>query len=831
MPGPNTNHASKMRRSHASGEQLRSFPRTARVPISRVCDTNLPGINDKNGGGAMGTIANTITHGITLATSGTYASPLTITSTGAVLNTSGVGIYGPNTQTWTVANFGTVMGGTGVFLADGGVISNGATAALISGGLDGVKSTGAAIILSNAGTIVATNSNGIGVALYSGGTIANGVRALISGNNAGIWMGSGASGTVSNLGTIAAASPSGVGIVLDAGGLVVNGTVGFPGGYISGSLAGVEGGATIINLATIKGGVGVSTGDGATVANAGTIAGTSGTALSMVASLFGTSRLILAPGAVFQGIADGGAGTSFVHSVVDVVPSLAGLGAVGTGETAAATVYVSLGSVTNFSALEIGPGATANAGGSISFRTLANQGQINIAAGDSLVVGEVIGGPGTIDLRSGGIVHVTGAVESNETVLFGPPGGTVTLDHPEQFGGTVSQFAAGDTIDLPLGSAKFVQYAGGILSFLYGPFYGGGGLIAWQLSTTAVTPQFQFTRDGQGTDIFVSDVCFCRGTAILTERGEVAVEDLAVGDRVVTLSGALKPIAWIGFGRNLVTRANKLARPVIVRAGALAEGVPYRDLYLTHGHALYLDGVLIPVENLVNHRSILWDEAARVVEYYHIELEDHDVVLANGAPAESYYDASNRAFFQNTRPGSAPGEAKPTFAPVLNGGEVVEQVWARLFRRSGGRRFAAETTDDPDLHLIANGRRLDPSTIEGWAYTFALSQPPETSLHLCSRSGVPSLLGITAHDHRRLGIAIRGIVISQPSIETVVAHDSLVLLAAGCHPAEAGYCWTDGELTLPAPLFAHLSGAFTLSVQTERPGMRYPLAAVAAEAA
>src|SRR5579863_7167038 len=86
--------------------------------------------------------------------------------------------------------------------------------------------------------------------------------------------------------------------------------------------------------------------------------------------------------------------------------------------------------------------------------------------------------------------------------------------------------------------------------------------------------------------------CFCRGTLILTDKGEVAVEDLKIGDRVVTLSGASKPIMWIGFGRDLVTRANRLARPVVVQAGAIVGEVPRRDLYLTHRHALYLDGAL-----------------------------------------------------------------------------------------------------------------------------------------------------------------------------------------------------------------------------------------------
>src|SRR5205085_4101097 len=138
---------------------------------------------------------------------------------------------------------------------------------------------------------------------------------------------------------------------------------------------------------------------------------------------------------------------------------------------------------------------------------------------------------------------------------------------------------------------------------------------------------------------------------------------------------------------------------------------------------LYLHDVLIPVENLVNHRSIVWDETARVVEYYHIELEEHDVLLADGAPAETYYDAANRALFHNTRPGSHAGAAKPSFAPVLNGGDVVEQVWAELFARAGGR-IETEVTDDPDVHLLVAGARLDAASIAGCSYNFALDQPP-----------------------------------------------------------------------------------------------------------
>jgi len=310
----------------------------------------------------------------------------------------------------------------------------------------------------------------------------------------------------------------------------------------------------------------------------------------------------------------------------------------------------------------------------------------------------------------------------------------------------------------------------------------------------------------------------------------VEVERLAVGDRVRTLSGAVKPIQWIGFGRDLVTRANRRARPIVVRRGALGDDVPRRDLYLTHGHALYVEGVLIPVEHLVNHRSILWDEAARVVEYYHIELADHDVLFAEGAPAESYYDASNRAQFQNTREGSKAGAKKPTYAPVLNGGDVVENVWARLCERAGGR-IACDTTDDPDLHLVVDGERLEPAAVEDCVYTFAVARPPAGTLLVRSRSAVPSLIGLNRHEHRWLGVALRQIIVHRPGVMTSFDPEGPVFLEGGGHPAERGYSWTDGELHLPAPLFAHLEGAFTLIVHTQQQGMRYPIPAVLAAAA
>src|SRR5581483_12260020 len=96
--------------------------------------------------------------------------------------------------------------------------------------------------------------------------------------------------------------------------------------------------------------------------------------------------------------------------------------------------------------------------------------------------------------------------------------------------------------------------------------------------------------------------CYVRGTLIDTAAGDVAVEDLKIGDKVATAAGVLRPVKWIGTrsygGRFVMGRTDIL--PVRIKAGALDENVPRRDLWISPHHAMYLDGVLIEVRDLVN---------------------------------------------------------------------------------------------------------------------------------------------------------------------------------------------------------------------------------------
>jgi hypothetical protein len=332
---------------------------------------------------------------------------------------------------------------------------------------------------------------------------------------------------------------------------------------------------------------------------------------------------------------------------------------------------------------------------------------------------------------------------------------------------------------------------------------GGGGSYVNPLATNV--SQSAGVNSGNGLVTITPVVlCFLAGTLILTSRGEVPVEQLRIGDTVVTSSGRQRRLCWIGQGRALATRGRRgAATPVIVKKGALSDNVPHHDLHITKGHSLYLDGVLIPVECLVNHRSILWDDRAQEVTVYHLELDSHDVLLANGAPAESYRDDGNRWLFRNANAGwDQP--PKPPYAPVLTGGTLVDAVWRRLLDRAGPRANVP-ITDDPDLHLMVDGRRLDPTARDGNALVFALPTRPD-AVRVASRAAVPQELGL-ARDPRSLGVALRRVVVRQGTRFCVAKADD-PRLAQGFHAFEANnnFVWTDGDAALPMALLAEFSG-------------------------
>jgi hypothetical protein len=242
------------------------------------------------------------------------------------------------------------------------------------------------------------------------------------------------------------------------------------------------------------------------------------------------------------------------------------------------------------------------------------------------------------------------------------------------------------------------------------------------------------TPNGSGTATLNGfTACYAAGTRILTAAGEVPVEQLREGDSVVTMTSfGLSRIRWIGVRRVDVARHPRRfdVSPVRVRAHAFAEDRPHRDLLLSPDHAVFVDGVLIPVRYLVNGATVV-QETIDSVTYYHVELGRHDVVLAEGLPAESYLDTGNRAAFAN---GGTTIQAHPDFArrvwqahscaPLITGGSVLDAAplpgerpriapagrWPAADDRPGGvphRRGSAARHTLRAARVTARGAGLD----------------------------------------------------------------------------------------------------------------------------
>ena len=705
---------------------------------------------------------------------------------GGYVSNAGIGVISDNLAVYvggaagTVVNAGSLIGTYyGVHLAFGGSITN-AAGGLITGANIGVYVNGNA-----AGTVVNAGSIGGGVFLYGGGSVTNAEGAAITGGQ-GVYFGHGGAQAVYNAGDITGTYAFGVAI--RNGGSLTNSVSGVIAGQTNG--VNVIGAGTVVNLGSItsahgdgirfaaggyigNGSSGVISGvviygGAGTVANAGSIAGYGGTAVAF--DFAGANRLIVDPNAVFGGnvVAQGTANVLELASGAST-GTIAGIGT----------------SFSGFGTVETDNGAHWVVSGAVT--------------------------AGTIDIAAGSGLTLTGA--DSAPVDFTANSGMLGLVDPAGFAAAVFGFQPGDAIDFTT-----VSCSGRITAGVNGAneltLTSGGTMLAEiQLDPdqnfTGIT--FTATPDGGDGNIVTATLCFCAGTMIATPSGEIPVERLAVGDKVLTASGAVRPIVWIGVGKAMATPGRRgAATPVIVRRGALADSVPHRDLHVTKGHSVYLDGVLIPVEFLVNHRSIQWDDHAQVVSLYHIELEAHDVLVANGAPLESYRDDGNRWLFQNPNSGwdLAP---KDQYAPVLTGGPVVDAAWRRLLDRSGART-GFPLTDDPDLHLLVDGVRLDAVTREETLYSFNLVKMP-SSVRIVSRAAVPQELGL-ARDPRSLGVALRSILVRRASKFRVIEMED-PRLVLGFHTFEAGnrFRWTDGDAVLPVELFADFATPSVLTLR------------------
>ena len=146
-------------------------------------------------------------------------------------------------------------------------------------------------------------------------------------------------------------------------------------------------------------------------------------------------------------------------------------------------------------------------------------------------------------------------------------------------------------------------------------------------------------------------VCFLAGTRIATPNGPVAVEDLSIGDTVLSADGRALAVKWLGE-QTVSTRFGLADRlmPVRFSAGSLGDGLPHADLTVTADHGMLVEGVICHAGALVNGTTITRVPLAEMGErytVYHVETEEHEIILANGAPAETFIDNVSRRVFDN----------------------------------------------------------------------------------------------------------------------------------------------------------------------------------------
>lgn len=175
-------------------------------------------------------------------------------------------------------------------------------------------------------------------------------------------------------------------------------------------------------------------------------------------------------------------------------------------------------------------------------------------------------------------------------------------------------------------------------------------------------------KGGNGKGKAKGHRCFLRGTMIATPVGEIAAENLKAGDLVRTACGRSMAIKWIGRQAFAVSR-NREALPIRISRHALEDNRPHSDLYVSPHHALLIDGVLIRAKDLVNGTTIAaaLPVGRDTIEYYHILLGSHEVVLAEGVPVETLLlEADNHEAFSNFAEFTRlfPDGTIPAMAPV-----------------------------------------------------------------------------------------------------------------------------------------------------------------------
>ena len=663
--------------------------------------------------------------GIVLAAGGTVSNAATGT-----ISAGRYGVLVTGTGAAAVTNLGVIasQGRAAIDIFPGGFISN-AAGATIAGAVDGIISGGTlGSTVDNSGIVIGAAT--IGINLVNGGFISNAFGATIGGGHYGIIAGgpAGLAGsTVNNAGSIFGTGV--VGVFLPAGGSVSNAAT----GTITGGFAGVIAYGTVASSVTNNGGIsghyfgakltepngsflntgsiassatfngsggfdaaGVALTGGGVVTNAsgGSIRATwKGVEVGTVSASIGGT--VINQGFIYASNYGGSTGAAvWVHGPASITNAASGTiagGPFGIVLYNQATV-INHGSIfgtefavfqsntsysvhvtdypgASFTGLVEGATPTGTSSGVLELASAATTGTISNFRADRTIGSHYYGyiGFGEVLIDSGATWSLGGTVAASQTLDFGGTHASLTLGNPRAMTGTITSFVPTDTLVL-----------GGITDATSATLTAGNTLVVSESVGPGLTLHFDPSQDfsGEAFNLLPSDTgtslfipCFAAGTRIATPRGPVVVEHLHEGDEVLTVTGAIRTIKWIGHRRVDCRRhpAPDRVCPVRIAAHAFGQDRPQHPLLLSPDHSVFVEGVLIPVKFLINNITIEQVERDHI-DYYHLELASHDVVFAEGLPTETYLETGGRAAFED----ADVTQLHPDFTPHDS---IVAAIW------------------------------------------------------------------------------------------------------------------------------------------------------------
>ena len=433
--------------------------------------------------------------------------------------------------------------------------------------------------------------------------------------------------------------------------------------------------------------------------------------------------------------------------------------------------------------------------------------------------------------RTGTLVVNAGTVDATQFVAFSDGTGVLSIGTLSGFSAVINDFIAGDKIIVQGTSIAATSYneTTDVLT-LFNASHATIGTLQFGPDVTGA----DLAADSNG-DIGAPAVCFAAGTRI-ANSGRRRSGRTARGGR------SDNDASWRGLPGQVARSAAD--RPDNASAAGHGSAGPHparrlrrqcaaSDLLLSPDHAIFVDGMLICAHQLINGTTIRQEKDWTAVEYFHVELDTHAILLAEGLPAESYLDTGNHGFFANsdeplvlhpdlTDETDYPTREAGSCAPFVWDEASVRPVWQRLAERAAALGQPAPSRDDhrSGLRIVAKGRMIRPLHVENGVHIFTLPKGA-TEVRLVSRAASPTDTRPWLEDRRCLGVYVERILLRGASemLEIPLDHPAL---SEGWWTAEqdgtALRRWTAGDAVLPLP---PIDGPTMLEIRAGNAGMAY----------